>query len=558
MRTSTVWCTTAAQQQRLEQVKTRVLRRILRLPCAVADDVLRMELGCRPYVSWMDQCKLEFAFRLATMAADSLPARVAAARWPRLARKGLSGMHASMVASLERAVGLNVAKLAAAAGASRASFKRAASGAVRKQDVEMRRKARSTVGHHLRVLGDPGEHANQLQRYLAALQVRSMPRWRLAYGQAPLSAGPVPDGTVPILPGAPGGDRASCSAGRAQPLMLSGRRCGLRWSKRWGGRRMSALRRLSRLTSSLRPCWETPSWVTVLRLSVDAVVQQYLAAQMRRRRSAVPAAAAAPGGACGQRPGRCGVPGVQQAVWPLCCCVITATGGTTTRAAWSRRCLVCLMMIGSAPAVLMRRPRWPPPCLSLPLPAAGPVPLPTMVWPARCVLASTVLPRCCCAMAATGGSTCSALACAGSARPLGIGTAQLVPDPLLIVIVIVVDIVITTLQGLESARASTKQAYAARKEAEARAAGAARRADGLEARAASAGLRLAVAVDQLADPTAGGGRLQQELSGARPAGAAHPAASRGAPAAACRAQPAGHASGGKAGSRRRQIECVGG
>jgi hypothetical protein len=91
-------------------VHTRVLRRILRLPCAVADDVLRMQLGCRPYVSWMDQRKLEFALRRATMAADRLPARVvAAAGWPRLARKGLPSMHAGVVASLEHAVGLNVA-----------------------------------------------------------------------------------------------------------------------------------------------------------------------------------------------------------------------------------------------------------------------------------------------------------------------------------------------------------------------------------------------------------------------------------------------------------------
>jgi hypothetical protein len=74
-------------------------------------------------------------------------------------------MHAGVVVSLERAVGLTVAKLAAAAGTSRASFKRAASGAVRKR--EMRRKAKSTLGHHLRVLGDPGEYANQLQGYLA-------------------------------------------------------------------------------------------------------------------------------------------------------------------------------------------------------------------------------------------------------------------------------------------------------------------------------------------------------------------------------------------------------
>jgi hypothetical protein len=120
-------------------------------------------------------------------------------------------MHADVVAALKRAVGLNVAGLAAAAGTSRASFKWAASGAVRKRHVrdvrEMRRKAKSTVGHHLRVVGDPGEHANQLQRYLAGpltevqrFKFSRMPRWRLAYSRAPFSARPGPDGTVPILP----------------------------------------------------------------------------------------------------------------------------------------------------------------------------------------------------------------------------------------------------------------------------------------------------------------------------------------------------------------------
>jgi hypothetical protein len=79
----------------------------------------------------------------------------------------MPGMHAGVVAALERAARLNVAGLAAAGCTSRASFKRAVSGAVRRQDVrEMRRKAKPTVGHHLRALGDPGEHANQLQRYL--------------------------------------------------------------------------------------------------------------------------------------------------------------------------------------------------------------------------------------------------------------------------------------------------------------------------------------------------------------------------------------------------------
>jgi hypothetical protein len=70
----------------------------------------------------MDQRKLEFSLWLATMEADRLPARVAAAGWPQLARKGMPCMHAGVVTSLERAVGVNVAELAAEAGASRASF----------------------------------------------------------------------------------------------------------------------------------------------------------------------------------------------------------------------------------------------------------------------------------------------------------------------------------------------------------------------------------------------------------------------------------------------------
>jgi hypothetical protein len=48
----------------LEQVQTRVLRRVLRAPgtaATAADDVLRMEAGCRPYISWMNQRKLEYA-----------------------------------------------------------------------------------------------------------------------------------------------------------------------------------------------------------------------------------------------------------------------------------------------------------------------------------------------------------------------------------------------------------------------------------------------------------------------------------------------------------------
>ncbi len=55
---STVWEPTSQQLKRLEQVQLRVLSRIVRLNCNVAHDVLRMEMGCRPYSSWMDQRKL--------------------------------------------------------------------------------------------------------------------------------------------------------------------------------------------------------------------------------------------------------------------------------------------------------------------------------------------------------------------------------------------------------------------------------------------------------------------------------------------------------------------
>jgi hypothetical protein len=54
---------------------------------------------------------------------------------------------------------------------------------------------------------------------------------------------------------------------------------------------------------------------------------------------------------------------------PPCCCAIDATGGTT-RAAWCRRCLVCLMEIESAPAV--RKAPMRPHDLQPPLPPLSP------------------------------------------------------------------------------------------------------------------------------------------------------------------------------------------
>ena len=164
---STVWCTTAAQQQQLEQVQTQILRRIVGLPNAVANDVLRMELGCRPYSSWMDQRKLEFAFRLAGMQAERLPRLVSAARWPRGKQQGQPSMHAALVTALEHQVQVRVAECRAQ-GDTAAVFKRKVAAAVRARDVrDMRRRSQSTVQHHLRMLGDPAEHTTRLPRYLS-------------------------------------------------------------------------------------------------------------------------------------------------------------------------------------------------------------------------------------------------------------------------------------------------------------------------------------------------------------------------------------------------------
>jgi hypothetical protein len=94
---STVWDAYGAGLALLEQVQTRVLRRVLQAPGTAAADVLRMEVGCRSYISWMDQRKLEYAYRLRLMAPSRLPRRVAAAAKPALRRPCL---HSEVVAAV--------------------------------------------------------------------------------------------------------------------------------------------------------------------------------------------------------------------------------------------------------------------------------------------------------------------------------------------------------------------------------------------------------------------------------------------------------------------------
>jgi hypothetical protein len=61
---SPVWEPAPEDLRALEGIQTGVLRRMV--PCSrnVADDTLRLELGCSPFASWFNQRKLEYAYRL--------------------------------------------------------------------------------------------------------------------------------------------------------------------------------------------------------------------------------------------------------------------------------------------------------------------------------------------------------------------------------------------------------------------------------------------------------------------------------------------------------------
>ncbi len=64
---------TDAELTKIEQVQTRVLRRLAAARENLADDLLRCELACRHTASWQ-QHKLEFAFELQRMPPGSRPA----------------------------------------------------------------------------------------------------------------------------------------------------------------------------------------------------------------------------------------------------------------------------------------------------------------------------------------------------------------------------------------------------------------------------------------------------------------------------------------------------
>jgi hypothetical protein len=153
------------------------------------------------------------------------------------------------------------------------------------------------VGHHLRVLGDPGEHASQLQRYLAGTLTEVqrfkfvcragvlLTAWRrFQQGQAQtaqcLFCPERPEETMHHA-------LLACSAFDTERAVM--------WAaveQEVGRPAVSAVQTLS--ADQIVALLGDSFWGDCAP-AVDAVVQQYLAAQMRRRRSAVPAAA--PGGA---------------------------------------------------------------------------------------------------------------------------------------------------------------------------------------------------------------------------------------------------------------------
>ena len=240
-------------------------------------------------------------------------------------------MHACVVSALENAVGLKVAESAAAEGATAAAFKKAAGEAVRVRDVRsMRREAKSTVCHHLRVLGGPETHATRLQQYLSG-PLTEVQRFKFICraGVLPTPAGRryqqgrARTARCPFCPERPAEETIhhallACSAFAAERAAL--------WARM---EQEVGLRCL--LTGSWRPCWGMPSGATVLR--------QWMASS-----SSTWVCRCGGGGRwCHQRVRRGRRRLVTRLMWrarhaaaavvrPLCCCAIAVTGGTTCAA----------------------------------------------------------------------------------------------------------------------------------------------------------------------------------------------------------------------------------
>jgi hypothetical protein len=115
---ATVWHGTDAELIKIEQVQTRVLRRLVATRENLADDFLRCELACRHTACIGQQRKLEFAFEL--------PAQVARCDWgkdPVVRGRARAKMHTDVVKHIAAQVGQHPDKAAATEEVSAAAFK---------------------------------------------------------------------------------------------------------------------------------------------------------------------------------------------------------------------------------------------------------------------------------------------------------------------------------------------------------------------------------------------------------------------------------------------------
>jgi hypothetical protein len=102
---ATVWHGTDAELTNIEQVQTRVLRRLAETRENLADDFLRCELACRHTACIGQQRKLEFAFE---MPPGRLPAQVARCDWgknPVVRGHARPKMHTDVVQHIAAQVG---------------------------------------------------------------------------------------------------------------------------------------------------------------------------------------------------------------------------------------------------------------------------------------------------------------------------------------------------------------------------------------------------------------------------------------------------------------------
>jgi hypothetical protein len=173
---ATVWHGTDAELAKIEQVQTRVLRRLVATRENLADDFLRCELACRHTACIGQQRKLEFAFELQRMPPGRLPAQVARCDWgknPVVRGRARPKMHTDVVKHIAAQVGQRLNAAAATEEVSAAAFKAQVKSAVLIAEMQRlnaqhaRATGKSTVAEYLNILGPAvTEFPNQLPKYL--------------------------------------------------------------------------------------------------------------------------------------------------------------------------------------------------------------------------------------------------------------------------------------------------------------------------------------------------------------------------------------------------------